>query len=116
MDKKKILAVDDDRTTRYFLEHFIVETGYSPIICEDGEQAIPHIGSADLLITDLNMPGINGAELTKIAKREKPDMPVIIITGDPKGVPVDHLADMVIEKPFKFERLKEIVADFLRNK
>ena len=115
MDKKTILVVDDEIGIRQLTEMSLAGIGYNPIICENSEQAIPHISSADLLITDLNMPGgINGAELTKIAKREKPNMPVIIMTGDPGDIPADHLADKVICKPFEFEQLKEVIADLLQ--
>ncbi len=115
MDKKTILVVDDEGGLRDLLGMSIANNGYETIICEDSEHAVPRINQADLLITDFNMPGgMNGAELTKIAKREKPNMPVIIMTGTPLDIPSDHLADKVLEKPFKFEQLKEVIADLLQ--
>ncbi len=115
MAKKTILVVDDIESIRDLLEDFLTMFGYNPIICENGEHAIPHISSADLLITDFNMPRMNGAELTKIVKRGKPDMPVIIITAAPENIPIDHLADKVIEKPFGIEQLREAIADLLKK-
>ena len=111
---KKILVVDDDDGIRYLLEDLLDWVGYSPIICKNGEHAISYIKQADLLITDFNMPpGMNGAELTKIAKREKPSLPVIIMTGNPKDIPANHLADQVIDKPFKNGELEKVIADLL---
>lgn len=115
MDKKTILVVDDESDLGHLLGNNLTMFGYFSIICEDGEHAITHISSADILITDFNMPGMNGVELTKIAKREKPDMPVIIMTGNPLKVPADHLADKVIEKPFYIGQLKEVIAELLRK-
>ena len=117
MDKKTILVVDDEGDTRYLLKEFFTTAGFNVLLCENGTLAIPHISKADLFITDFNMPGgMNGAELNKITKREKPGMPVIIMTGAPLDVPVDHLANKVIEKPFKFEQLEEVIADLLKEK
>jgi|SRR3989344_2188107 len=113
MNKKTILVVDDVASIRNLLEDFLIFTGYRPVIYEDGKQAVSHISSADMLITDFNMPGMNGAELTKIAKRQKPGIPVIIMTGKPEDIPTDHLADAVVEKPFGIE-LSKIIADLFQ--
>lgn len=113
---KTILVVDDDDGIRDLMEDLLDWIGYSPIICESGEHAISYINQADLLITDFNMPpGMNGAELTKIAKREKPSLPVIIITGNTGDIPANHLADQVIDKPFKNEQLEKAIADLLQT-
>ncbi len=117
MEKKiKILIVDDEIGIRQLTGMLLAEVGHSTILCEDGEHAISHIDSADILITDFSMPGMNGAELTKLAKQQKPGLPVIIMTGTPEDVPVNHLADAVIEKPFKTARLKEIIDELLSSK
>ncbi len=113
--EKTILIVDDEDEIRDMLGKSLATFGYNTLLCEDGEHAIPHINSADVLITDFNMSGMNGAELTKIAKREKPGMPVIIMTGTPWEIPSDHLADQVIDKPFDIEQLREVIAGFLRR-
>lgn len=116
MAKRTILVVDDENGIRSMLGEFLAMFDYDTIICKDGEHAIPNIGKADLIITDFNMPpGMNGAELTKIAKREKPGMPVIIITGTPWDIPADHWADAVVEKPFRIEQLKKVIANLLNK-
>jgi len=116
MDRKTVLIVDNENGIRDLLGMSLAGAGYNPVLCEDGKHAILYISNADLIITDFSMPGgMNGAELTKIAKREKPGMPVIIMTGTPLEIPSDHLADQVIEKPFKFEQLREAVANLLQK-
>ena len=112
---KTILVVDDKKNIRDLLEFFLTESGYKTILCEDGQYAVPHINQADLLITDFNMPKMNGVELAKIAKREKPNMPVIIMTGNSWEVPAAHLADRIINKPFDVGQLKKVIADLLSD-
>ncbi len=114
MDKKTILIVDDENGIRDLLGMSLAGAGYNPILCENSEQAISHINEADLILTDLNMSEMNGVELVKLAKRQRPELPVIIMTGTPQDVPSNHLADQVIEKPFRFEQLKKIIADLLK--
>jgi DNA-binding LytR/AlgR family response regulator len=59
------------------------------------------------------MPGgMSGAQLARIAKHEKPGMPVFIVTGTPSLVPDGHLADKVIAKPFKIEVIVKCLRDY----
>lgn len=97
---KKILVVDDTAAVRGVLKEFLEESGFEVIVCEDGEHAVSCIDKADALITDLMMPGMSGTQLTEIAKRQKPSMPVLIMTGRLDQVPSSHLADEVVGKPF----------------
>ncbi len=116
MKKKTILIVDDDRSVAEMTGISIESSQYIPIICASGDEAISHIKKVDLLLTDFNMSGgMNGAELTKIAKQQNPDLPVVIMTGTPENVPADHLADEIIEKPFKIEQLKKVIDGLLQR-
>jgi len=115
MDKKTILIVDDDRDLGKMLGITAQMLGYAPILCAGGDEAIPHVKSVDILITDFNMPGMNGVELAKIAKQQNPDLPVVIMTGTPQDIPIDHLADEIVEKPFGIARLQEIITEFQKK-
>lgn len=104
---KKVLIVDDSLGLRELLGLSLGDFGFKVIICESGGDAVPHIGEVDALITDFNMPGMNGVELTRIAKLQKPNLPVLIMTaGKLDNIPKDHLADKVIEKPIQDKELK----------
>ena len=112
--RKTILIVDDDSGVRIALREIFETLGHNSIGYENGEDTVSHISSADMLITDFNMPpGMNGAELAKMAKCERPDLPVIIMTGTRADVPSGHLANAVIEKPFDVELLEKVITDFL---
>lgn len=103
---KTVLIVDDTRTMREFLKELIESLGFRTIVCDDGEEAVPHICEADVIITDFLMPKMNGAELARIAKSQRPEMPVLMVTGTLLNeIPKDHQADKVIEKPFQNEEL-----------
>jgi len=109
-EMRTILVVDDEEEIREILKQFFTDLDFNVVVCENGARAVPRIEEADILVTDFNMPpGINGGELAEIAKQQKPGIRVIIMTGISWDVPSDHLADVVIEKPFNLEALERAV-------
>lgn len=97
---KTVLVVDDDLLMRGLIVETLESTGFSVRVCDSLKEAVAYIGEADILITDFQMQGINGAELAKIAKLQRPDLPVLLVTRIPYKVPAGHLADMILAKPF----------------
>ncbi len=82
--KKRILVVDDSRATREVISGLLKGAGYDVDTAEDGMQALRMLGKEDydLVVTDINMPGMDGYELTKTI-RETPrlrSLPVIMLT------------------------------------
>ncbi len=82
--KKKILVVDDSRATREVISGLLKGAGYDVDTAEDGMQALRMLSKEDydLVVTDINMPGMDGYELTKTI-RETPglkSLPVIMLT------------------------------------
>lgn len=79
-----ILVVDDDPLLRLGMVCMLREMGYSPMSAQDGVRALPLIeqgAPVDLLITDYNMPGINGVELAHRMERARPGLQVLIVSG-----------------------------------
>ncbi|MBU1289807.1 response regulator [Patescibacteria group bacterium] len=112
-EKRKIIVVDDNidlgKITKEILSRI---GGYFVIYCDSAASALSKIQYEfipNLVITDLQMPIMNGLELTAILKEKIPDLPVIILTGRPGLVPKDSPADLVIEKPYLVEQLLEKV-------
>ena len=107
---KRILVVDDDPEIIGFLERSLNYKGFETYSCFDGDQALLHMQDVtpDLIITDLNMPGINGLELAKKTK-ESSNLPVIIMTGRPELIPQENPANQVLKKPVDFYFLLETV-------
>jgi DNA-binding NtrC family response regulator len=83
VSKSKILVVDDDPLVCESLKELLLLEGYAVDTAPDGEAAVTKV-KADhfhLIISDIQMPGLNGMELLKELKGVEPDAPVIFITG-----------------------------------
>ena len=121
MNRKVILVVEDDPNIRLGLEDNLVLEGYHVLTAPDGvkglKSAIEH--EIDLLILDIMLPGMNGYEICRKIKAEKPDLPVIMLTA--RGSEMDKVAgldigaDDYLTKPFSLpELMARIRASFRR--
>src|SRR5437867_4391203 len=81
--RPRILVVDDEASIRDLLSRTLALAEYEVDVSPDGRSALDRLRMYpyDLLIADLKMPGLDGLTLIREAKRLKPDLPVIIITG-----------------------------------
>jgi CheY-like chemotaxis protein len=116
----KFLIVDDDQAVLNALDASLTGFGYRVVTAKDGFKAIETIkssGSRDepvmFLITDMKMPGINGIELIRSARKLIPGLKAILITayGD-KNVRKDikNLEGCgYLEKPFEPEKLNKLI-------
>jgi len=82
----KIMIVDDCQTTRKLLGHYLKSRGYSVVFAENGLDAIEKLGtdSVNLVMTDLNMPYMDGMELTKTLRADPnlSDIPILMVTTE----------------------------------
>lgn len=115
MDSKRVLIVDDQESMREMLADLLDMMGHEPEAVEGGAQALTRLEQPgiDLVITDLNMPEMDGMELMKRIKGRTPGMPVIVITGygtfhTEKQV-LTNGADGYIPKPCTINRVQETV-------
>jgi len=113
----KIFAVDDSRTMREMVSFTLKGAGYDVIEAEDGKAAHTTLNGAkiDAVITDLNMPNMNGFELIR-ALRANPTykfIPILMLTteGDDSKKQEGKAAGATgwIVKPFKPEKLIEVM-------
>jgi excisionase family DNA binding protein len=79
----RILVVDDEASIREMLQRTLAMAEYDVEVAADGRSALDRMrrSSYDLLITDLKMPGMDGITFIREARRLRPDLPVVIITG-----------------------------------
>lgn len=114
---KKILAVDDSKTMREMVSFTLKSAGYEVVEAEDGQAALTTLngGKVDAVITDLNMPNMNGFELIR-ALRANPAYkftPILMLTteGDDSKKQEGKSAGATgwIVKPFNPEKLVEVV-------
>lgn len=115
MGAKKILVVDDQESMREMLSELLQMMGYEARAVDGGQQALQSLQETetDLVITDLNMPGMDGMELMKRIKMLYPGLPVIIITGygtfNTERQVLSSGADGYIPKPCTINRVQETV-------
>ncbi len=81
----RILVVDDEKSARLLLERVLGRAGHQVVLVETGEQALVQLGRErfDLMITDKNLPGIDGLTLLRQARVKHPRLQAIVITGFP---------------------------------
>ena len=83
MSKQRILVVDDDESLRWVTQAQLQQSGYQVNSAADGRQALESMSESppDLVITDLQMPGMSGLELLKRIRAEYPEILVILVTA-----------------------------------
>jgi CheY-like chemotaxis protein len=104
--KQSILVVDDDAETLVTVGAFLVNSGFTVEKAASGDEALRKIvanPSINILVTDLMMPGMSGADLITHAKRVRPTLKALVITGYPNA---DELAGLpphssILVKPFR---------------
>ena len=112
----KILIVDDFSTMRRIIKNLLRDLGFTNTAeADDGLTALPMLenGKYDFLVTDWNMPGMQGIDLLK-AVRENPDLvdlPVLMVTAESKKDQIVEAAQAGVNgyvvKPFTAQTLKE---------
>lgn len=118
-----VLVVDDEATIRHLIDEVLDELGYTVIGAGDGAAGIKVLESGvaiDLLITDVGLPnGMNGRQVADEARRLRPGLPVLFITGFAENAAVGngHLEPgmELLTKPFTLEALSAKVAAILER-
>jgi two-component system KDP operon response regulator KdpE len=110
MNTATILVVDDEPQLRRAMKATLTDLGYSVIEAKTGEEALEMLRSEspDLILLDLNMPGIGGLETCR-AIRETSEIPIIVLsvrnTERDKVQVLDAGADDYVTKPFGIQEL-----------
>jgi CheY-like chemotaxis protein len=109
------LVVDDEPSIRLLLDRVLVRAGYRVTVAADGNQAVDLLrhGVFDVVLTDKNMPGLDGVDVARYARQALPDACILLITGyanpqsaeDSSGV-----VDAYLTKPFKIHDLEMEIA------
>src|SRR5262249_7698493 len=77
----RTLVVEDDTAVVEALRESFQDSGLDIDYANDGETALKKLPEADLLVTDLRLPGMDGTELLQEARRRKPEIEVVIMTA-----------------------------------
>ena len=120
---KRILVVDDSRTMRHMLTITLDSIGFNVVEAEDGVDGLSKArdDKFDLIITDINMPNMDGYELLKCLRLEKSYQftPIIVITTEnsptTKKRGKEAGATGWIVKPFEPDKLEATIKRLLSN-
>jgi len=121
-EKKHILVVDDEEIFRGALSQMLILEGFQVTQVAHGKLAKNVIGVQDVhaVISDINMPGINGIELMQFSKKTKPDLPFILMTGFADLKETKEAYELgargFLPKPFKKEELLSILDEWFYQK
>jgi CheY-like chemotaxis protein len=118
-----VLVVDDEPTVRMLVTEVLEDLGYTSISAGDGAAGLKVLESRvriDLLVTDVGLPGgMNGRQVADAARKLRPDLKVLFITGYAQNAAVGNgylAAGMhVLTKPFAVDTLARRIRDVLGN-
>ena len=115
-----ILLAEDDEAVREFVKRALGHYGHSVTAVGDGGAALAALEETvyDLLLTDIVMPGVDGIALALKATKDRPTMPVVLMTGfaaeQQRAHNLEALIDRVVSKPFSLKEICAAVDDALQ--
>jgi DNA-binding response OmpR family regulator len=114
MPKALILLVEDDAIQRRQIVRVLKAEGYQVSESSTGEDAIRHLHEEEiaLVLTDKLIPDLDGMELLQHIREHYPNVPVVIMTGDPIET-IELQPDALLTKPFSGRDLKSVIRSLL---
>ena len=120
----RILIVDDSRLARNHIRRVLVNLGANRFTeAEDGELAIQMLNTQmfDLIVTDFNMPNVNGKELTEYIRNSgaHSHIPILMVTSEANDTHLANVAqsgvNALCDKPFEPEVVKQLLYSILEQ-
>lgn len=111
----KVMIVEDDLDTGEAVKFFLMSIGHTVHLVPNGIEALKALNDfmPDMVLTDYQMPEMDGLMLTKVLKLQRPSLPVIFMTcsKDPNtaAASIKAGADDFVSKPFDLEKLEKII-------
>jgi CheY-like chemotaxis protein len=127
----RILLAEDDKAVQSFVSRALAHRGHAVTAVDDGLQALEALHEAgdgdragagdeagfDLLITDIVMPGLDGIALALRVARDRPNLPILMMTGysaeRQRAHNLEELICRVITKPFNLEQICKAAEEVL---
>ncbi|TYO63560.1 response regulator [Bradyrhizobium hipponense] len=120
----KVLIADDEESMRTLVARAIAMDGHETATAQDGAEALEILtredGAFDLLLTDIQMPVMDGIALALSAARDFPNLTILLMTGyadqRERASNLNALVHDVVTKPFSVADIRTAVADALAAK
>jgi len=120
----RVLIADDEESMRVLVARAIVLDGHDTVTAQDGAEALDILsrddGVFDLLLTDIQMPVMDGIALALSAARDFPNLTILLMTGyaaqRERASNLTAIAHDVISKPFSVADIRTAVDDALAAK
>lgn len=112
-DVHHVLILDDDEILRDLLQALLTAEGFHVTLAASGNAALRLLGgeSFDLVLTDLHMPGLEGAELARQLRRAIPEESLLVgMSSTEPEKDLDLLLDSFLLKPFDIQLLRDAIS------
>lgn len=117
--ERNILIIDDNLTSRNVLKHQLEQWKLLPVVADNGKEALESLTqvSFDMVITDLDMPEMDGIQLAHVIKKKYPKIPLILLNplNDERYKQNAEIFNAVINKPVKRHILFDNILSELRH-
>ena len=117
---RKVLVVDDERALLRTFARFLTAKGFEVSAVSDGVTAVGCLGREefDVVVSDINMPGLDGVQLLRAVRERDLDVPVVLMTGDPSAATAIQAVELgalrYLIKPFDLQTLISVLEDAVR--
>jgi CheY-like chemotaxis protein len=101
MSRPLVLCIDDDEDSLKVRELLLKNMGYDTLLAPDGDRGLALFTqrAVDIVIVDYAMPGLNGAEVARAIRAMRPEVPIVMLSGQPvKPDGVDSEVDSFVTK------------------
>jgi CheY-like chemotaxis protein len=119
--RRQLLVVEDNEVFQHILSLILSFMRYDVTVADNGLEALAlfRTGSYDLVMTDFQMPLMNGCELSRLVKEQSPNTPVVVVTGSCDNKDWENLnmnwIDAIILKPFNLKEIEKTVQRLLNS-
>jgi len=114
-----VLLAEHDPAVRVMLERLLKQGGYDLLVAEDGQEALQksdeHKGRIDILVADVQMPGMTGSDLAREIRGSRPEIRFLLLSASEQGLLVLDSTWHFLQKPFLPKALLERIVDVIKK-